>query len=94
MFDSVFYTIHVSVWVTLNSWYNFFVVVKLFYSWPQIEEMKDDHEASLMEMETTHDDTLATLQEEHARTVKSKHVKSAAVLDSLTLLQVRRNDHM
>lgn len=39
----------------------------------QIEEMSEDHEVSLMEMETNHNDTLATLQEEHARTVKSKH---------------------
>uniref|UniRef100_A0A3B4H7L2 Microtubule associated scaffold protein 2 n=1 Tax=Pundamilia nyererei TaxID=303518 RepID=A0A3B4H7L2_9CICH len=30
-----------------------------------------NHEASLMEMETAHNDTLATLQEEHARTVKN-----------------------
>lgn len=37
----------------------------------QVEEMFENHEASLMEMETTHNDTLATLQEEHARTVKS-----------------------
>lgn len=41
----------------------------------QIEEIKENHEASLMEMETAHSDTLATLQEEHARTVKSKHLK-------------------
>lgn len=38
----------------------------------QLEEMSQNHEASLMEMETAHNDTLATLQEEHARTVKSK----------------------
>lgn len=38
----------------------------------QVEEMREDHEASLVEMEMTHGDTLATLQEEHARTVKSK----------------------
>lgn len=35
--------------------------------------MREDHEASLVEMEMTHGDTLATLQEEHARTVKSKN---------------------
>lgn len=35
--------------------------------------MSENHEASLMEIETTHNDTLATLQEEHARTVKSEH---------------------
>lgn len=36
--------------------------------------MTDDQEAALTEMETAHNDTLATLQEEHARTVKSmKH---------------------
>lgn len=40
--------------------------------WLQVEEMREDHEASLVEMEMTHGDTLATLQEEHARTVKSK----------------------
>lgn len=40
----------------------------------QIEEIKENHEASLMEMETAHSDTLATLQEEHARTVKSKYL--------------------
>lgn len=43
---------------------------------PQIEEINENQEASLMEMETTHNDTLATLQEEHARTVKSKHLKT------------------
>lgn len=47
----------------------------LFKFWVQIEEIKENHEASLMEMETTHSDTLATLQEEHARTVKSKYLK-------------------
>lgn len=52
----------------------------MFKSWVQIEEIKDSHEASLMEMETTHSDTLATLQEEHARTVKSKYLKGGAVL--------------
>lgn len=36
--------------------------------------MREDHEASLVEMEMTHGDTLATLQEEHARTVKSKNL--------------------
>lgn len=41
----------------------------------QVEEIKESHEASLMEMETTHSDTLATLQEEHARTVKSKYLR-------------------
>lgn len=34
--------------------------------------MSENHEASLMEMEAAHDDTVATLQEEHARTVKSE----------------------
>lgn len=48
----------------------------MFKSWVQIEEIKESHEASLMEMETTHSDTLATLQEEHARTVKSKSFKN------------------
>lgn len=38
----------------------------------QIEEMSENHEESLMEMETAHNDTVATLQEEHARTVKSE----------------------
>lgn len=38
-----------------------------------MEEMSENHEESLMEMETAHNDTLATLQEEHARTVKSEH---------------------
>uniref|UniRef100_A0A8C3A0M0 Microtubule associated scaffold protein 2 n=1 Tax=Cyclopterus lumpus TaxID=8103 RepID=A0A8C3A0M0_CYCLU len=37
------------------------------------QEQVENHEASLIEMETAHDDTLATLQEEHARTVKSEH---------------------
>ena len=45
----------------------------LFESRPQIEEIRDEHETSLMEIEMAHNDTLATLQEEHARTVKSKH---------------------
>lgn len=40
--------------------------------WLQVEEMREDNEASLVEMEMAHGDTLATLQEEHARTVKSK----------------------
>lgn len=35
-----------------------------------------------MEMETTHRDTLATLREEHARTVKSKYFKGGALLFS------------
>lgn len=54
--------------------------------------MRENHEASLMEMETTHNDTLATLREEHARTVKSKHLKPVALLYSL--LQVKRNDNI
>lgn len=37
----------------------------------QVEEMFENHEESLMEIETAHNDTLITLQEEHARTVKS-----------------------
>uniref|UniRef100_I3JE43 Microtubule associated scaffold protein 2 n=1 Tax=Oreochromis niloticus TaxID=8128 RepID=I3JE43_ORENI len=37
----------------------------------QQEQVCANHEASLMEMETAHNDTLATLQEEHARTVKN-----------------------
>lgn len=45
-----------------------------------MEEIKESHEASLMEMETTHSDTLATLQEEHTRTVKSKHFRRRAPL--------------
>lgn len=44
----------------------------LYWVFLQIEEMSESHEASLMEMETAHSDTLATLQEEHARTVKSR----------------------
>lgn len=64
---------------------------QLYKSWPQIEDMRENHEASLMEMETTHNDTLATLQEEHARTVKSKHLKPVALLYSL--LQVKRNNN-
>lgn len=40
----------------------------------QIEEMSENHETSLMEMETAHDNTLATLQDEHARTVKSERL--------------------
>lgn len=47
-----------------------------------------------MEMETTHNDTLATLQEEHARTVKSKHLKPVVLLYLLTLLQVKRRNDM
>lgn len=54
----------------------------MFNSWVQIEEIKESHEASLMEMETTHSDTLATLQEEHARTVKSKYFKGGALIFS------------
>uniref|UniRef100_A0A668VTG3 Uncharacterized protein n=1 Tax=Oreochromis aureus TaxID=47969 RepID=A0A668VTG3_OREAU len=38
----------------------------------QQEQVCANHEASLVEMEMAHNDTLATLQEEHARTVKSK----------------------
>lgn len=34
--------------------------------------MSESHEAAMLEMEATHNGTLATLQEEHARTVKSK----------------------
>lgn len=49
------------------------LIINCLNLWPQIEEMSENHEASLMEMETAHNDTLATLQEEHARTVKSKH---------------------
>lgn len=51
----------------------------------QIEDMRENHEASLMEMETTHNDTLATLQEEHARTVKSKHLQPVALFYSALL---------
>lgn len=35
-------------------------------------EMNENHEAYLVEMEATHNDTLATLREEHDRTVKSR----------------------
>lgn len=52
----------------------------MFKSWLQIEEMRENHEVSLMEMEMAHNDTLATLQEEHARTVKSKHLNSVSLL--------------
>lgn len=38
----------------------------------QVEEMSESHEASMLEKEATHNATLATLQEEHARTVKSE----------------------
>lgn len=34
-----------------------------------------------MEIEMAHNDTLATLQEEHARTVKSKHLDHVALFD-------------
>lgn len=50
----------------------------------QIEAIKESHEASLMEMETNHSDTLATLQEEHARTVKSKYLKMWSALTGFT----------
>lgn len=38
----------------------------------QVEEMSESHDTAMQEMEATHKATLATLQEEHARTVKSK----------------------
>lgn len=47
-----------------------------------------------MEIEMAHNDTLATLQEEHARTVKSKHLDHVALFDWHTLLQVKRNNNM
>lgn len=34
--------------------------------------MTENHEAAMLEMEAAHNATLATLQEEHARTVKSE----------------------
>lgn len=43
-------------------------------SFLQLEEMTENHKTSLLELETVHDDTLLTLQEEHARTVKSKQL--------------------
>lgn len=51
----------------------------------QSEEIKESHEASLMEMEMAHRDTLATLQEEHARTVKSKSLTMWSALTVFTV---------
>ena len=47
--------------------------VRFFYGpiGSQIDDMSESHEASLMEMEKTHNDTLVTLREENTRTVNS-----------------------
>ena len=45
-------------------------------------------------METAHNDTLATLQEEHARTVKSKRHRSKPVASPFALLKVRRGNNL
>lgn len=63
----------------------------------QLEEMTENHDASLMEMETAHNDTLVTLQEEHARTVKSKPLSCSSFffpcrIQTVLLMIVRSED--
>lgn len=43
----------------------------------QVEEMSESHEAAMLDTEAAHKATLATLQEEHARTVKSESFDEA-----------------